>query len=98
MLQMSHLLQILCFPGSNSGPALSHPCHIACRLDQQIAALDQLQAVLDQAPREKMPCPRMAAAQQASKPDMLAYMASSRFGPALLSSLAEQVVPLSCLQ
>ena len=54
--------------------------------------------MLDQAPRAKMPCPRMAAAQQASKPDMLAYMASSRFGAALLSSLAEQVEPSSCLQ
>ena len=64
---------------------------ITCRLDQQIAALDQLQAVLDEAPKTKMPCPGMAAAQQASRPDMLTYMASSRFGPALLSSLAEQV-------
>ena len=66
------------------------PPSITCRLEQQIAALDQLQEVLDQAPR-KMPCPGMAAAQQASRPDMLTYMASSRFGPALLSSLAEQV-------
>lgn len=66
------------------------PPAVTCRLEQQIATLDQFQEVLDQAPR-KMPCPGMAAAQQASRPDMLTYMASSRFGPALLSSLAEQV-------
>ena len=86
-------------PGKPFSTSIISSMHIACRLDQQIAALDQLQAVLDQAPRAKMPCPRMAAEQQASKPDMLAYMASSRFGPALLSSLAEQVVPcLACIK
>ena len=55
-----------------------------------MSALDQMQAVLDQAPMMQTPCSRMAAAQQAAQPDMFSYMAVSRFGPALLSSLAEQ--------
>ena len=43
-----------------------------------------------------MPC-GMAASQEASRPDVLTYMATSRFGPALLSSLAEQVLHPSSL-
>lgn len=73
-------------------PLVSDTKMHARRLDQQIAALDELQAVLDQGPQLRMPCPHMAAAQQASGHDMLTYMASSRFGPALLSDLAEQVL------
>lgn len=47
-----------------------------------------------------MPCPRAAAAaaaaaSQTNMPDVLAYMASSRFGPAMLSTIAQQV-SLSC--
>ena len=56
-----------------------------------MSTLDQMQAVLDQAPMMRPPCSRMAAAQQAAQPDMFSYMAVSRFGPAVLSSLAEQV-------
>ncbi len=61
-------------------------------MDQQIAALDSLQAALDASapPQMKMPCPRIRAA-QANMPDVMSYMASSRFGPAFFGALAEQV-------
>lgn len=64
------------------------------RMDQQMAALDSLQSMLDSPPNTRMPCPRAAAAAaaaQANMPDVLAYMASSRFEPSALSSLAQQV-------
>ncbi len=71
---------------------------LACdRMDQQLAALNSLQSMGDTAPSMRMPCPRAqaaaaaATASQANLPDVLAYMASSRFGPAMLSSIAQQV-------
>jgi len=69
-------------------------------MDQQMAALDSLQSMLDSPPNTRMPCPRAAAAAaaaQANVPDVLAYMASSRFGPSVLSSIAQQVRCSSCL-
>ena len=61
-------------------------------MDQQLAALDSLQSMVDTSPSTRMPCPRAAAAaSQANVPDVLAYMASSRFGPAMLSTIAQQV-------
>lgn len=60
-------------------------------MDQQIAALDNLQAALDAAPQMRMPCPRAAAAAQANMPDVMSYLASSRFGPAFFDALAQQV-------
>ncbi|CAL8472256.1 g11798 [Coccomyxa elongata] len=71
---------------------------ISSWMDQQLAALDSLQSMDDTAPSMKMPCPRAraaaaaATASQANLPDVLAYMASSRFGPAMLSSIAQQSV------
>jgi hypothetical protein len=59
-------------------------------MDQQIAALDSLQSMLDSSPGMKMPCPRAAAA-QANMPDVMSYLASSRFGPAFLGAVAQQV-------
>ncbi|BDA47301.1 hypothetical protein COCOBI_10-1470 [Coccomyxa sp. Obi] len=65
-------------------------------MDQQLAALDSLQSMVDSAPSTRMPCPRaqagadFATVSQANVPDVLAYMASSRFGPAMLSSIAQQ--------
>lgn len=72
-------------------------------MDQQLAALDSLQSMGDSTPSMRMPCPRAqaaaatATASQANLPDVLAYMASSRFGPAMLSSIAQQVPPDFCL-
>jgi len=64
-----------------------------------MATLDSLQSMLEEnTPQMRMPCPRMAAAQQAqaaqeqaNMANMLPFMASARFGQALLPLLAQQV-------
>lgn len=78
-------------------PWLLTPGH---RMDQQMAALDQLQAQLGPPPVLTSGCPRLAAmraaaaAGAASLPqDALSYLAASRFGPGLLASFPQQVNP-----
>ena len=74
----------------------SPPC--TRRMDQQMAALDQLQAQLGPPPVLTSGCPRLAAmraaaaAGAASLPqDALSYLAAQRFGPGLLVSFPQQV-------